>query len=112
VKYGLCSKRAAPRAGGDPLELSSLGGVDTNRPEVQVKSCNQAALREARLNFLACRLHGLGPKPLFYFLDEVERGEPLRLRLERYAALPANFIKIYGGDRFTPSLHCIDGGAP
>jgi hypothetical protein len=111
------AKGPPPGHGGDPLELSSLGGVDTqevkqNRPEVQVKSCNQAALREARLNFLACRLHGLGPKPLFYFLDEVERGEPLRLHLERYAALPANFIKIYGGDRFTPSLHCIDGGAP
>jgi hypothetical protein len=33
-------------------------------------------------------------------------------KLERYAALPADFIKANAGDRFTPSLHCIDWGEP
>jgi hypothetical protein len=33
-------------------------------------------------------------------------------KLERYAALPADFIKANAGDRFAPSLHCIDWGEP
>jgi hypothetical protein len=65
-----------------------------------------------RLQFLAAGLHSLGPKPLFHFLDEVERGADLRSHLERYAALPADFIKANAGDRFAPSLHCIDWGEP
>jgi hypothetical protein len=65
--------------------------------------------RRARLQFLAARLHALGPKPLFHFLDEVERGEPLRAHLERYAALPADFIRAHGGDQF-PKLFAIREG--
>jgi hypothetical protein len=65
-----------------------------------------------RLKFLANRLHALGPQPLFHFLDDVERGADLRSHLERYAALPADFIKANAGDRFAPSLHCIDWGEP
>jgi hypothetical protein len=60
--------------------------------------------------YLARRLHGLGERPLFHFLDEFERGANLRPHLERYAALPAAFIKANGGDRFVPALHVIDGG--
>jgi hypothetical protein len=49
---------------------------------------------------------------VFHFLDEVERGADPRSHLERYAALPADFIKANAGDRFAPSLHCIDWGEP
>ena len=57
-------------------------------------------VRKLRLQYLAAKLHDLGPKPLFHFLDEVERGEPLRPHLEHYSRLPAEFIKDNGGDRF------------
>jgi hypothetical protein len=70
------------------------------------------AQNRLRLKFLASRLHSLGPKPLFHFVDEVERGAHPRSHLERYAALPADFIKANAGDRFAPSLHCIDWGEP
>ena len=50
--------------------------------------------------------------PQAHFLDDVERGADLRSHLERYAALPADFIKANAGDRFAPSLHCIDWGEP
>jgi hypothetical protein len=63
-----------------------------------------------RLQYLARRLHALGEKPLFHLLDEVERGAPLRQRLEKYAKLPPNFIRSHGGDRFAEPLFVIDGG--
>jgi hypothetical protein len=67
------------------LGSSHLPDNATSKP---VQEPSPAA--QARLQFLAARLHALGPKPLFHFLDEVERGEPLRAHLERYAALPAD----------------------
>jgi hypothetical protein len=73
-----------------------------NRPfNHPIQATNKPAdARRVRLQYLARRLHGLGEKPLFHFLDEVERGEPLRPHLERYAALPAEFIKAHSGDKF------------
>jgi len=54
----------------------------------------------ARLRFLAGRLHALGPAPLFHFLSDIETGKPIRATLEEYAALPADFVRAYGGDEF------------
>jgi hypothetical protein len=61
-----------------------------------------ASQSRARLRYLARWLHALGPRPLFHFLDEIERGAPLRPHLERYVRLPRDFIKAYGGDEFDP----------
>ncbi len=55
---------------------------------------------QPRLRHLARHLHSLGPKPLYHFLDEVERGADLRRHLEEYAKLPGEFIKDHGGDEF------------
>jgi hypothetical protein len=60
---------------------------------------------KVRLRYLAQRLHALGPRPLFHFIDEIEQGHDLRRYLERYASLPADFIK------FASILHGIDGGS-
>ena len=77
---------------------------------------NPRAVREARLRLrrqrLVEHLHRLGPAPLYHFLTEVERGTPLWPHVERYAALPAAFIKANGGDQFAPIVHVIDGGEP
>jgi len=59
---------------------------------------------------LVSRLHSLGPKPLYHFLDEIERGAPIAATLESYAALPADFIKANGGDKFAAPVWPIDGG--
>ena len=67
-------------------------------------------LPQIRLQYFAERLHRLGPRALFHFLDELQRGADLRSHLERYAALPADFIKDLGGDRFAPAPHALDGG--
>jgi hypothetical protein len=75
------------------------------------RSENTPRLSTARLRLqrLAEALHALGPKPLFHFLNELERGADLRLSLEEYAALPGDLIECYGGDRFAPGLHVISG---
>jgi len=57
-------------------------------------------IKNARLRFLACRLPALGPAPIYHFLTDIESGKPLLATLEEYAALPADFIKAYGGDEF------------
>jgi len=65
-----------------------------------------------RLRYLAERLHALGPAPLFHFLSDLESGADLRPLLERYAALPPEFIRAYRGDKFAPRIFRIEGGAP
>jgi hypothetical protein len=103
----------------DVVSLAGNGSrIPQNHPVPQPLIANnplavrntRAAGRRDRLQYLARRLHGLGERPLFHFLDEFERGADLRPHLERYAALPAAFIKANGGDRFVPALHVIDGG--
>jgi hypothetical protein len=68
----------------------------------------------SRLRFqrLVERLHALGPAPLGHFIRDLESGKPLQQTLEAYADLPADFIAALSGDRFTPYLLAIDGGAP
>lgn len=64
---------------------------------------------------LAERLHGLGARVTYEFLDELDRhldlGDDLDRRLERYAALDPDVLAAVGGDRF-PSipLHFVGGG--
>jgi hypothetical protein len=64
---------------------------------------NAGLVPRERLRYLAGRLHRLGPRPLFEFLSEIERGAPLIERLERYAALDSDFIRAHGGDRLPPA---------
>jgi hypothetical protein len=103
------AKGSPPEHGGDPLELSLPGGNDLRAisiREAAAQAWSAAAVRSRRLRRqrLVEKLHRLGPKPLFHFLSEVERGAPLAPTLETYAALPADFIRANGGDKFAPSL--------
>ena len=63
-----------------------------------------------RIRRLVEQVHALGPAPLVYALADIDRGASVTLTLERYASLPADFIRAAGGDRFPPRLHAIDGG--
>jgi hypothetical protein len=89
-----------------PGEGGFLGNLSTaaDVPRIPQTALNlqqqKPAADCARLQLLARRLHALGPKPLFSFLDE--RGADLRAHLEAYAELPGDFIRAYGGDKFTP----------
>jgi len=83
-------------------ECSLLGGVNSQDPietlsKFQARNC-------ARRKYVVARLHALGPAPLAYFLAEIEGGADIRGTLETYAALPAEFIAAFGGDRFAQFL--------
>ena len=65
---------------------------------------------DLRLRHLAEQVHALGPAPLLHLLREIDGGADLEVALERYARLPADFIRELGGDRFPPKLHSVAGG--
>jgi len=68
-------------------------------------------LPPARLRLLAERIHGLGPGPLCYLLQELVDGAEPGPRLEAYARLAplAEFIAALGADRL-PQLRVVTGG--
>jgi hypothetical protein len=68
-------------------------------------------MTDARLRLLARRIHGLGPRPLYELLRELDAGAELGPRLEAYARLAplADFIRAHGGDQL-PVPRIIAGG--
>jgi hypothetical protein len=67
------------------LFSSSAADAQTNSPPRPDPQEEFSRLRRQRL---VERLHRLGPKPRFHFLNEVELGADLWPHLERYAVLP------------------------
>ena len=61
-----------------------------------------------RLIHLSRRIHALGPRPLYELLREISAGAPVHERLERYAALPADFIAALGSDELPPPVRPIE----
>src|ERR1700730_6318616 len=91
------------------LGKSSCLGADNSRVSTILPYRNQAVDR-ARRRYLVAKLHALRPAPFAYFLREIEAGANVRITLEEYAALPAEFIRALGGDRLAASVDMIDGG--
>lgn len=76
----------------------------------EIRSPNQRATPPGhRINYLASRIHALGPRPLAELLKEVATGHDLFERLEVFAALPADVVKAFGGD-VLPAPRVLDGG--
>jgi hypothetical protein len=65
----------------------------------------------ARLQYLASRIHKLGPRPFFELLRELAPGADLMSVLERYARLAnlGEFISHLGGDRLPPPARIVGG---
>jgi len=57
------------------------------------------------------RLHALGPKPLAFFIGDLERGADIDVTLERYARLPREFIAVNNGAEFDRPLAAVAGGS-
>jgi hypothetical protein len=66
---------------------------------------------EARLRYLAARIHPLGERPLFELFREVEAGSDLLPVLERYSKLEplTEFISDLGGHRLPPPVRLVGG---
>jgi hypothetical protein len=65
----------------------------------------------ARLQYLASRIHKLGPRPFFELLRELASGADLPSVLERYARIEplADFITQLNGDRVPPPARIVGG---
>jgi hypothetical protein len=63
---------------------------------------NLHVIPDARLRYLAGRIHSLGERPLIELLRQLDAGTDLHPTLEAYARLPAEFVAAYGGDRLPP----------
>jgi hypothetical protein len=95
-------QKPPPREGGPrKVSFTRIDSSEDNHPQPS------SQVQKLRLQFLAGRLQALGPKPLFHFVDELERGAHMRRLLETYAALPAELIQAYGGDQFGPAVHLV-----
>jgi hypothetical protein len=91
-------------------EASLLGSK--NDPALLTKTAlNQAQSRARfrRQRHVEC-LHRLGPAPLGHFLREIELGANVAERLESYARLDPDFIRVLGGDQYASVVHVIEGG--
>ena len=95
-------------------ETRRAGGAAGSRRMSFLDRIDTRANSTSRQKFqrLVEKLHALGPGGISYFLREVDRGADVLDTLEIYAALPADFVKAYGGDRFAPAVHVISGGRP
>jgi len=60
------------------------------------------AVTDARLRRLARRVHRLGERPLYELFPELAAGADPIERIERYAALPPDFIAAFGGAEMPP----------
>jgi hypothetical protein len=65
----------------------------------------------ARLQYLANRIHKLGPRPFYQLLCELADGADLSATLERYAQIAplAGFIASLNGDRLPPPARLVGG---
>ncbi len=98
------------------LAMARTGSMNASFCKTDCSQCSppnpapQVISHVARRRYLITRLHRLGPAPLFHFISDIERGAGIDATLERYAALPADFIRAYGGGRFLEPMFAIRGG--
>lgn len=93
--------------------LPSKTSVDLESFFIAQKHAPAQAGSRARPQRLVAKLWQLGPAPLDHFIREIEAGGAIDTTLETYAALPADLIRAYHGDRFMPSTFLVreDGAA-
>lgn len=92
---------------GASLTLLQIHKVDDI---VRRASLRRMAPDRARVSHLAGKIHRQGPQPLAYLFQELGAQADIVPLLERYAALPADFIRELGGDRISRGFVVIEGG--
>jgi hypothetical protein len=97
--------RAAPAsAGGDPRKSERLGKAFVQK-NIEVPPDLQALRRD----FVARRVHALGPRPLYELLRELASGADLLTRLEAYARLDPALTAALGGSALQSLFAALDG---
>ena len=89
-----------------PHERERRPGQGAAQISTDLSSTSDHTLRSPRLQFLAERLHKLGPRALHEFIIELAtaHGASVVDRLEVYAALDPEILRAIGGHKFPPRL--------
>jgi hypothetical protein len=91
-------------------DVASEGNFD-NRPAGVFPVRNASKIPLPRLQHLARKVHGLGPRPLFEMFRELDSGGDFECVLERYARIAAlgEFISDLGGDQLPAPARLVGG---
>ena len=85
------------------------------QPLNTISADKSQALARLRRQRQVEQVHRLGARVLFELVDELDRhhglGDDLDRRLERYAGLDPEVLRVLDGDRFPPSPLRVVGGA-
>jgi hypothetical protein len=79
--------------------------------DLQYSAKSRNEIQIARLQYLASRIHKLGPRPFFELLRELASGADLMFVLERYVQLAplAEFLSHLGGDQLPARVRLVGG---
>lgn len=89
------------------------GGEARDNDQLRQAIYSPHSIPDIRLQYLAARLHALGPRPTYELLREVAAGADLFNRLEVYGRLDRDIVRALGGDVLPVDyLLVIDGDAP
>jgi hypothetical protein len=102
-------RNPAPLAGGDRADALYADNAVSIRERLRTQ-----AQQRLRREHLVRRVHLLGARVLYEFVDELDRvhglGTDLDRRLERYAQLNPDLLRAVGGDRFASAPTRLVGG--
>jgi hypothetical protein len=89
------------------------GGEARDRDQLRQAISTPRSIPLVRLQYLAARLHALGPRPTYELLRELATGEDLCDRLEVYARLDPDMVRALGADVLSIDyFYLINGDAP
>ena len=88
------------------------GGEARENDQLRQAIYSLPTISDVRLQYLAARLHALGPRSTYELLREFAAGADLLMRLEIYARLDPVIVHVLGGDLLPIDyLLVIDGDA-
>ncbi len=98
--------RSPPPSNRNPVPLAGGHGADRE----DSRAGDSFTRNPLRLQYLARTLHRLGARAVFEFLSETLRDPAGDLvgRLEAYAALSPDQLRVTGGDQFPPTLFAVE----
>ena len=89
------------------------GGEAQDSDQLRQAISSLRSIPLVRLQYLAGRLHALGPRPTYELLRELAAGADLLNRLEVYARLDPDMVRALGADVLSIDyLYLVDGDAP
>jgi hypothetical protein len=92
---------------------ASHGGEGRNNDQLGPAIYSPPSIPDVRLQYLAARLHELGPRSTYELFRELAAGADLFIRLEAYARLDPDIVQALGGDVLPiDCLLAVDGDAP